>query len=319
MHVSITRPTTPEQALALLRGARSELGTPIADLVVTDAHLTKAFANRNRRPEWVWTASREGRTVGRVAGWGATANDHPWILDLFELGTEPDRVEILAALLRRAGTDLHAAGLEQVELNLFPPAGWRDDPPAALDDLLAAAKAAGYEVLVTRRRFRWTPAAGLPALSDDGASLRFAPVTGPDDPVLADVYRRTFEGSLDAHTRRSLLTRDAAELAAEELADMVNYAGPTDGWRVAYDGAGALVGLVTGNPGAKVFTGYVGVVPEQRGHGYARDLLAWMTRWQAEQGAEKVVGETDDENVPMRKAFEAAGFEEESARIDLIG
>jgi RimJ/RimL family protein N-acetyltransferase len=226
----------------------------------------------------------------------------------------------MAALLRRAAADLHADGLEQVELNLFPPAGWRDDPPPALDDLLAAAKTAGFEILATRRRFRWTPAAGIPPVRtvDDGGSLRFEPVTGPDDPALADAYRRTFEGSLDAHTRRSLRTRDAAELAAEELADMVNYAGPIEGWRVAYDAAGALVGLVTGDPGAKVVTGYVGVVPEQRGRGYARELLAWMTRWQAGQGAEKVVGETDDENVPMAKAFEAVGFVQESARIDLV-
>ncbi|WP_116949385.1 GNAT family N-acetyltransferase [Jiangella endophytica] len=315
MQLSITRPSTPDEALALLRGARSELGTPISDLVVTDAHITKAFANRNRRPEWVWTAHRAGRTAGRVAGWGAPANDQPWILDFFDLGAEPDRVEIMSALLRRAAADLHAGGLEQVELNLFPPAGWRDDPPPGLDDLLAAAKAAGFEILVTRRRFRWTPAAGVPSVRD---GLRFEPVSGPDDPALADAYRRTFEGSLDAHTQRSLRTRDATELAAEELTDMMNYAGPADGWRVAYDGSGGLVGLVTGDPGVKVFTGYVGVVPEQRGHGYARELLAWMTRWQAEQGAEKVVGETDDANVPMAKAFEAVGFVQESARIDLV-
>ncbi len=315
-NVSITRPTTPEQALALLRGARSELGTPISDLVVTDTHLTKAFADRNRRPEWVWTAARDDRTAGRVAAWGAPANEHPWIVDFFDLGAEPDRVEIMTALIRRAATDLRAAGLEQVELNLFPPAGWREDPPPVLDDLLAAAKAAGFEILVTRRRFRWTPAAGVPSVRD---GLRFEPVAEPDDPVLADAYRRTFEGSLDAHTQRSLRTRDAAELAAEELADMVNYAGPVDGWRVAYDAGGALVGLVTGGPGARAFTGYVGVVPEQRGHGYARELLAWMVRWQAEQGAEKIVGETDDENVPMGKAFEAVGFVQESARVDLVG
>ena len=154
MQLSITRPTTPEQALALLRGARSELGTPISDLVVTDDHLTTAFANRNRRPEWAWIAERDGATVGRVAGWGAPANDQPWILDFFDLGAGLDRVEIMAALLRRAAADLHAGGLEQVELNLFPPAGWHDDPPPALDDLLAAAKAAGFEILVTRRRFR---------------------------------------------------------------------------------------------------------------------------------------------------------------------
>lgn len=316
MQLSITRPGTPEQALASLRGARSELGAPIADLVVTDEHLAKAFAHRNRRPEWVWTAERDGRTVGRVAGWGATDNDQPWILDLFDLGTEPDRVEIMAQLLRRAAADLRAGGLDEVELNLFPPVNWRDDAPPALSELLAAATAAGFELLVTRRRFLWTPAAGVPSVRD---WLLLEPVTGPDDPRLADTYRRTFEGSLDAHTRRSLRTRDSAVLAAEELADMVHYAGPVDGWRIAYDARGALVGLVTGNPGVKVFTGYVGVVPEQRGHGYARELLAWMTRWQAEQGAEKIVGETDDENVPMAKAFEAVGFVQESARIDLVG
>ncbi|SEF12120.1 GNAT family N-acetyltransferase [Jiangella alba] len=315
MHLSITRPSTPDQALALLRGARSELGTYIADLVVTDDHLTTAFAARKRRPEWVWTAHRDGRTVGRVAAWGAPANDHPWIVDLFELGAEPDRVETMTELLRQAVADLRAGGLEQVELNLHPPAGWRDDPPPALTDLLAAAKAAGFEILVTRRRFRWTPDAGVPSAGD---RLRFEPVSGPDDPALADAYRRTFEGSLDAHTQRSLRTRDAAELAAEELADMMHYAGPVDGWRVAYDADGALAGLVTGDPGTKVFTGYVGVVPEQRGHGYARELLAWMTRWQAEQGAQKVVGETDDANVPMANAFEAVGFVQESARIDLV-
>lgn len=318
MHLSITRPSTSDEALALLRGARSELGTYIADRVVTEAHLVTAFAARKRRPEWVWAAVRDDRVVGRAAGYGGADNEQPWIVDLFELGAEPDRVEIMTALLRRAADDLHAGGLEQVELNLHPPADWRENPPPALTGLMTAAEAAGFELLVTRRGFRWTPAAGVPAVRDGRDGLRFEPVSGPGDPALADAYRRTFEGSLDAHTQRSLRTRDAAELAAEELADMVNYAGPSDGWRLAYDGDGALAGLVTGNSGARVVTGYVGVVPEQRGRGYARELLAWMTRWQAEHGADLVFGETDDANVPMGRAFEAVGFVQDSARIDLV-
>lgn len=315
MHLSITQPDTSEHALRLLKGASSGLASPAAERIVTDDHLTTSFERGQRRAEWVWTAQRSGRVVARVAGYGGPEHAQPWIIDLVDIGTEADRVEITSRLLRRAADDLHARGVDTVEQIVFAPSGWRDDPPPVLTELLKASEAAGFSVLVTRRRFVWTPSQRVP---DPGTTLTFEPVSGADDPAVIDAYRRTFAGSLDAHTQHGLRTKEPDELAAAEVADMAEYAGPMQGWRLAYDSGGELVGLVTGNPGTAVVIGYVGVVPEQRGHGYARQLLAWMTRWQAEQGAEKVIGETDDQNVPMAVAFEAAGYLQESARIDLV-
>jgi GNAT superfamily N-acetyltransferase len=316
VHVTISSPRTTQEALALLDGADTGLGSPVARRIVSTEHLTDSFANRNRRPQWVWSATRDGRVVARVAAWGSPDRDLPWIIDLVDIGTEPDRVQLTGQLLTHAAEQLRAGGLDPVELNLHVKVGWRPAPPESpLTDVLDAAKSAGFEVLITRRRFTWTAAAGLPEV---GPTLRFEPVGGVDDADLIEAYRRTFSGTLDAHTIRSLQGQEAQHLAVDEVADMAHYAGPPDGWRLAYNGAGELVGLVTGGVQARGMIGYVGVVPEQRGHGYAGQLLSWMTRWLAEHGASEVIGETDDPNRPMGDAFMAVGYREEGGRIDLI-
>jgi GNAT superfamily N-acetyltransferase len=315
VHVNVISPTTIDEALDLLVGADTGLGSPVAERIVSTDHLRRSFADRQRRPEWVWCAVRDGRTVGRVAAWGSPDRELPWIIDLIDPGAEPDRVGITAALLSHAAERLGAAGLDPVELNLHVSVGWRSAAAGTLPDVMEAASEAGFRPLVTRRRFRWT---GPDAAADTGPDLRLESVSGADDPALVDAYRRTFTGSLDAHTIRSLELRDAHELAIAEVADMAHYAGPVDGWRLAYDRAGGLVGLVTGGVGARGIIGYVGVVPEHRGRGHARRLLTWMTHWLSEHGAGEVIGETDDANRPMGDAFEAAGFVEEGGRIDMV-
>jgi GNAT superfamily N-acetyltransferase len=45
--------------------------------------------------------------------------------------------------------------------------------------------------------------------------------------------------------------------------------------------------------------GYIAVVPEQRGHGYAYDLLGEATRLLAAEGADRIVAGTDVTNLPM--------------------
>jgi GNAT superfamily N-acetyltransferase len=315
VHLNVISPATIDEALALLAGADTGLGSPVAERIVTADHLQRSFADRQRRPAWVWCAVREGRTVGRVAAWGSPERDLPWIIDLVDPGVEPDRVEVTAGLLSHAADALGAAGLDPVELNLHVAVGWRSAANGTLPDVLDAASAAGFQLLITRRRFCWT---GPDIMHGIGPELRFEPVSGVDDPALVDAYRRTFAGTLDAHTLRSLEIRDPHELALGELADMAHYAGPVDGWRLAYDGTGDLVGLVTGGVGSRGMIGYVGVVPEHRGRGHARRLLGWMTQWLSDHGAAEVIGETDDANRPMGDAFVAVGFVEEGGRIDVV-
>lgn len=315
MLFTIEQPRTTDDALAWLAGASTGLGSPTAERIVTTEHLTDSFQRGTRKPTWVWVARRDDRIVSRVAAWGPGDSGTPGLIDLVDVGTEPDRVDVTAQLLRGAARGFRELGSDEVEQIVFAPTTWRDDPPAALTDLLAASDQAGFEVLVTRRRYAWTPKTALPGAP---AALRLTGVGGVDDPALRDAYQRTFAGTLDAHTRRSLRSRSAAEIAGEDLAAMATFNGPVEGWRLAHDESGALVGLVVGTRGERALIGFVGVVPEQRGHRYARQLVTAMVREQAEAGASIVIGETDDENLPMANAFEKAGFRQESARIDLV-
>jgi len=55
--------------------------------------------------------------------------------------------------------------------------------------------------------------------------------------------------------------------------------------------------------------GYIGVVPEQRGHGHINDLLAHGTSTLRGLGTGRVIrADTDVDNLPMAAAFERAGY-----------
>ena len=60
------------------------------------------------------------------------------------------------------------------------------------------------------------------------------------------------------------------------------------------------------------------MVPEQRGRGYAGELLAEATAFLAGQGAGRIRADTDVANAPMAAAFERAGFDQFAIRIDLV-
>jgi RimJ/RimL family protein N-acetyltransferase len=93
-------------------------------------------------------------------------------------------------------------------------------------------------------------------------------------------------------------------------------------WRLAYDGAGELVGFAipSANGGGPV-VGYLGVRPQQRGHGYSDDLLAEITHQLAaviergEARTDQVRADTDLTNKPMAAAFERAGYRNFAVRL----
>lgn len=84
---------------------------------------------------------------------------------------------------------------------------------------------------------------------------------------------------------------------------------PREWWRLAYtpDGEVAGIQVPAHNPSGPC-VGFIGVVPEARGHGYGYDLLVECTRFLVEQGAEFVAGATDQGNAPMAAAFARAGY-----------
>ncbi|WP_419994651.1 GNAT family N-acetyltransferase [Streptomyces boninensis] len=280
------------------------------------------------RPEWTWLAEDDdGRLVGRALWWGQAAAAHPVDLDCLWVDASVAGREKVAAELLSAGLGAFAAGgagagadggagagaRKPPVFTLKVAPGWRADPAAAaaVGWRREAAAAAGLGRYVERLQLAWTPAAGLPA---SGGRLRFAPAS--DEAFLA-MFRRIAVGSLDDGTRENVAARGAEAAAQDDMDFYLNCLGERGWWRLAYDAEdGELVGLAI--PSATPYArnvGYLGVLPERRGHGYIDEVLAEITRFQAETGAEQITATTDMGNVPMAAAFERAGYAVTEIRI----
>ncbi|MFE6132426.1 GNAT family N-acetyltransferase [Streptomyces sp. NPDC056437] len=292
----------------------------MTDLVIraldeSDAHLFdslpdplgvgRALSRATHRPEWKRVALRDGKVVARAAWWGGPDDTAPVNVNWFDVADGEED----------AGAELLRTSPHQVEYELILPAGWREDPVlrAAGESRLRAAQAAGMTVLVERFQYRWTPQNGLPARP---GRLVFRPE--PDDEVFLDVLRRVHSSTLDAHALRAIADGGLDRAAQEEL-DFFHWCpSPREWWQLAHTPDGELVGLhiPAHNPSGPC-VGFIGVVPEQRGHGYAYDLLAECTHFLAERGAEFIAGATDQGNFPMAANFTRAGHPVVQERVHL--
>lgn len=267
------------------------------------------LAAHQYRPEWTYVALRGDRVVGRAAWWGGPDDAEPKALDWFDFGND-DGADL------DAGVALLAEATLRAEYVLLLSPGWRNraDERRAGELRIAAAERAGMTRLVERLHYTWTPAAGSP---DRPNRLRYR--QEPDDDVLLDAFRRVHSSTLDAHALRTTAEHGLDAAAHEEL-DFVRWCpSPREWWRLAYTPAGELVGI-TGparNHGGPI-VGFVGVVPEQRGHGYGYDLLAEATHLLVAEGASAITAETDATNTPMARTFRRAGYPITQERVYLV-
>lgn len=303
----VVRPARPDE----LELAASIGGVP--------PNLPVTWADRTRRPEWTWLALRGRELVGRAVWWGWPESRRPILTDTLDLaGSLTGGFERLAVgtALAAAGFAAHVPPGEDRLVICWVPAGWRQDPAApAILEKLAMWTAAGARLLVERLDLTWTAGGPVPPPVE---RLEFRPV---DDGTLVDLVARCGDGSLDAHTahRRARTGREAT--ARYEVAEMRDFPAPREWWRAAYTPAGEPVGFVLPQrAGDDHAVGYLGVLPEWRGRGHVDDLLGWCTRFLAvEQGAQRIVANTDLGNTPMAAAFDRAGYlREPRHRLDLV-
>lgn len=248
------------------------------------------------RPDWTWVALRDGRVVARAAWWAGPGDDRPVALDRLDFA--PGEAAAATALL--------AAAPLKAEYVLMLPPGWRDQPAVrdAAEARAAAVRAAGLRPMVERFRYTWTPECGVP---ESPGRLVFRPE--PDDAVILDVLRQVQRDSLDAHARRAVGQGGVDQAAREELEFFHWCPSPRDWWRVAYTPDGETVGLhIPARNHTAPVIGFIGVVADQRGHGYGYDLLVDCTRQLAAVGVDRIVAETDQHNTPMAAAFAKAGY-----------
>jgi ribosomal protein S18 acetylase RimI-like enzyme len=275
----------------------------------------RTFDEEGYRPDWVWVAERGGRVVARAAFWGPDDAARPWSLDRFDPGTGPDRVEVGTELLRRAYEAL-AHGDSRPNYHLFLPADWRERPDARADaeDRIEAAEAVGLRQFVERINVQWTPDDGLPPRP---GRLRFTPAA-TDPGATRQVLGAICTDSLDAYARRDVERyglAKAVEVTIEELEQVPDGTG-WDRWRLAWHPDGDLVGIVLGThmPGAGTI-GYLGVVPEYRGHHYSDDLVIEALHVFVAAGETVVNDATDVANAPMAASFVRCRYRVTGRRI----
>ncbi|TWP52432.1 GNAT family N-acetyltransferase [Lentzea tibetensis] len=287
----------------VIRPASADEFSSLPDPGLVGFALRGPFDPSDYRPEWLWVAVRDGTVVARAAWWAGPDNDEPQALDWFDFTDHDAAVRLLKAAPWRP------------EFQFLLPVDWRERPDAlaAANARIEAATAAGYTPLVERYRYTWTAECGLPERPD-----RLVYRTGPSDDEVLDAFRRVHVGTLDAHARRTF-EESGPDAAARESIDYLEWMpSPREWWRLAYTPSGDLVGLTMPcHHYSSAVIGYIGVVPEQRGHGYAYDLLAEATHVLAELGHERIVGATDVSNVPMARNFARAGYPVSYRRLDL--
>jgi len=259
------------------------------------------------RPEWSWVALRDGTVVARAAWWGKKDDTQPIALDWLDFA--PGEEAAAGELLRTA--PLYA------EYDLVLPTGWRDDPAvrAEAEGRMSAAEQGGLRRLVERYRYTWT--AGRDPLPQRTGRLECRPE--PDDAAFRAVMARIMEGTLDAHDRR-MLDEQGLEAALDETIGFLEWLPSPKEWRrIAYAPDGGIAGLhvPAENPGGPC-VGFIAVVPEYRGRGYAYDLLVECTNDLAGRGAVRIAAATDQGNFPMAAAFAKAGYPVTQERVNFV-
>ncbi|MFF1821840.1 GNAT family N-acetyltransferase [Kribbella sp. NPDC058245] len=257
------------------------------------------------RHDWSWVVEEDGAIQALVIWWGSFDQDQPYSIDGLYFVGDGDPVPTWTALIKHV-LQARPAEAEQPEYHLFLAGDWESDPAvvAAVEPRMQAAAAAGLTEVTDRLRYEWEPSYGLPPRS---TRLHFEPA---DDEAFVTMFMRISEGSLDAATARDVARLGAEAAAREEVeAYQTILKGDRGWWRFGYDAEGRLIGfgIPSANNGGPV-VGYLGVLPEHRGHGYIDDLLAEITHQLAETGAEQIRADTDFGNVPMAKAFERGGY-----------
>jgi len=319
--VSISTAESHDEARALLLAATPPNSSFTQERNFSAEQIDRALRLGFRRPEWVWTArNATGAVLGTIAGWGSADRDTPFMLDFLDLPL--DAPDVSTALLDRATRDSSEPGRETFEIIHFLPSESRLDDPdvAALIEVLGLA---GFRMLVRRRCHRLDVLGTELTIPD--TALRFDSLEHADDPRLPAVFAEILVGSLDAHDVDALARNDletVAKATAAEYLEMDSFESmflaldPT-----IEDSANHPVGLVIGGLRGSAGIGvasFIGVSHLHRGHGYAAQLLGWITRKLIGDGAVTIIGETDDDNFPMAAAFAKIGYPHTESRIDFI-
>lgn len=277
-----------------------------------ESYVLDLWTDEASRPEWCFVAEEEGRIVGRIGYWALPGHSCPDLVDFLLLPWDGPYVTIGGRLLNHTLALFRAQGADAMNCQVNDPSPLYPYPARCAETL----EQVGFQLRREGDRWEWTPDAPRGSATAR-QRLVYRHVGDVGDEAFIDAIRRVTEGTLDCALQDDI-ERFGPESAARRYFDdarTLRYI--PEWWNLAYTKEGRLVGLIMAaeNDGGPIID-YVGVVPEQRGHGYADDLLTRGIDIMRSANALRIRADTDRRNVPMANAFRRAGFARFCTRLD---
>jgi RimJ/RimL family protein N-acetyltransferase len=261
---------------------------------------------RCTKPDWCVLGLEAGVPVARAALWALPGQAAP--SDIVMIAADWSEEDLAAGreLLTRMHELAGQLGADGVGHSV-------DSPPAAPqyqeneDARVRLLTESGYELV--RDGLRWRYSASSASEAPQAHSLAFRPLPEVGEDAFVEAIASTYQGTQDSWITRTIEERGALGAARADFHDLKDMDYLPEWWELAYTEDSALAGVVMAAkaPGSAVVA-YVGVVPEQRGKGLARQLVRRATEQLLAGGADEIRGDCDRDNVGMVKAFKRAGY-----------
>jgi RimJ/RimL family protein N-acetyltransferase len=272
-------------------------------------YLERLLTSGHTHLEWCFVLEEADQIIGTIAYWTFPSTETPLDVVLFTLPWErDDYLTIGTPFLQHALKDMQGRGASKIGHVL-------DMPPVAplwqyfAEQRMKLLQAVGFTMQRETLRFEWQAGNLIHMVP---GRLIFRTLEEVGDAAFIEAIER---GTVDTLDQRIHSEREQARPTqhARDMFALVQRLGYAPGWwQLAYNQQGELVGFVM--PSANHTIGYIGVLPEYRGHGYIDELLAKATATLADAGAPKIQADTDVGNTPMANAFRRAGWNQFARR-----
>jgi ribosomal protein S18 acetylase RimI-like enzyme len=275
-------------------------------------YLTSLLQRRCTKPGWCLVGLDDGVPVTRAALWALPDHDVPTDIVLIDADWNDAELAGRRALLSKVHDLAAAEGSDALSHHVDSPPG----PPQYQEndeDRIRLLAESGYELM--RDGVRWAYSGSPSQEAARAQSLVFRSLPEVGEEAFVEAIASTYQGTRDSWITSNIEKHGMLGAARKDFLEYQGLDHLPEWWELAYSEDGVLAGVIMAarNPSAAVVA-YVGVVPNQRGHGLAPQLVRRGTEQLLASGADEIAGDCDRDNVGMVKAFERAGFEQVARR-----
>jgi ribosomal protein S18 acetylase RimI-like enzyme len=275
-------------------------------------YLTSLLQRRCTKPGWCLVGLDDGVPVTRAALWALPDHDVPTDIVLIDADWNDAELAGRRALLSKVHDLAAAEGSDALSHHVDSPPG----PPQYQEndeDRIRLLAESGYELM--RDGVRWAYSGSPSQEAARAQSLVFRSLPEVGEEAFVEAIASTYQGTRDSWITSNIEKHGMLGAARKDFLEYQGLDHLPEWWELAYSEDGVLAGVIMAarNPSGAVVA-YVGVVPNQRGHGLAPQLVRRGTEQLLASGADEIAGDCDRDNVGMVKAFERAGFEQVARR-----